>query len=92
MNYLITMLGDFQDNDRVRAINICLAPMVSSKKLKLSNTNTFIISHFESDWNLNNITSYVKDVLNNHVDMVIVSPSENVSVLVKDDFVSNLTD
>jgi hypothetical protein len=92
MNYLITMLGDFQDNDRVRAINICLAPMVSSKKLKLSNTNTFIISHFESDWNLNNITSYVKDVLNNHVDMVIVSPSENVSVLVNNDFASNLTD
>lgn len=92
MNYLITMLGDFQDNDRVRAINICLAPMVSSKELKLSNTNTLIISHFESDWDLNNITSYVKDVLNNQVDMVIVSPSENVSILANNDFASHLTD
>lgn len=92
MNYLITMLGDFQNNDRVRAINICLAPMVSSKELKLSNTNTFIISHFESDWDLNNITSYVKDVLNNQVDMVIVSPSENVTILANNDFASHLTD
>lgn len=92
MNYLITMFGDFQDSDRVRAINICLAPMVSSKELKFSKSDTFIISHFESDWDLDYINSYIKDVLNNQVDMVIVSPSENVTILANNDFVSHLTD
>lgn len=92
MNYLITMFGDFQDSDRVRAINICLTPMVSSKELKFSKSDTFIISHFESDWDLDYINSYIKDVLNNQVDMVIVSPSENVTILANNDFVSHLTD
>jgi transcriptional regulator with AAA-type ATPase domain len=92
MNYLITMFGDFQDSDRVRAINICLAPMVSSKNLKLSKSDSFIISHFESEWDIDYITSYIKDVLNNQVDMVIVSPSENVTILANNDFVGNLED
>jgi hypothetical protein len=86
------MFGDFQDSDRVRAINICLTPMVSSKELKFSKSDTFIISHFESDWDLDYINSYIKDVLNNQVDMVIVSPSENVTILANNDFVSHLTD
>ncbi len=92
MNYLITMFGDFQDSDRVRSINICLAPMVSSKELKFSKSDTFIISHFESEWALDYINSYIKDVLNNQVDMVIVSPSENVTILANNDFASHLTD
>jgi len=86
------MFGDFQDSDRVRAINICLTTMVSSKELKFSKSDTFIISHFESDWDLDYINSYIKDVLNNQVDMVIVSPSENVTILANNDFVSHLTD
>jgi hypothetical protein len=92
MNYLITMFGDFQDSDRVRAINICLAPMVSSKELKFSKSDSFIISHFQSEWDIDYITSYIKDVLNNQVDMVIVSPSENVTILANNDFVSHLED
>ena len=92
MNYLIIMFGDFQDSDRVRAINICLAPMVSSKELKFSKSDSFIISHFQSEWDIDYITSYIKDVLNNQVDMVIVSPSENVTILANNDFVSHLED
>ena len=92
MNYLITMFGNFQDSDRVRAINICLAPMVSSKELKFSKSDSFIISHFQSEWDIDYITNYIKDVLNNQVDMVIVSPSENVTILANNDFVSHLTD
>jgi hypothetical protein len=86
------MFGDFQDSDRVRAINICLAPMVSSKELKFSKSDSFIISHFQSEWDIDYITSYIKDVLNNQVDMVIVSPSENVTILANNDFVSHLED
>jgi hypothetical protein len=92
MNYLITMFGNFQDSDRVRAIKICLAPMVSSKELKFSKSDSFIISHFQSEWDIDYITSYIKDVLNNQVDMVIVSPSENVTILANNDFVSHLED
>jgi len=92
MNYLITMFGNFQDSDRVRAINICLTPMVSSKELKFSKSDSFIISHFQSEWDIDYITNYIKDVLNNQVDMVIVSPSENVTILANNDFVSHLTD
>jgi hypothetical protein len=86
------MFGDFQDSDRVRAINICLAPMVSSKELKFSKSDSFIISHFQSEWDIDYITNYIKDVLNNQVDMVIVSPSENVTILANNDFVSHLED
>lgn len=92
MNYLITMFGNFQDSDSVRAIKICLAPMVSSKELKFSKSDSFIISHFQSEWDIDYITSYIKDVLNNQVDMVIVSPSENVTILANNDFVSHLED
>ncbi len=92
MDYLITMFGDFQDSDRVRAINICLAPMVSSKELKFSKSDSFIISHFESEWDLDSINTYVKDVLNNQVDMVIISPSKDVTIFANHDFVNHLTD
>ena len=66
--------------------------MVSSKELKFSKSDSFIISHFQSEWDIDYITSYIKDVLNNQVDMVIVSPSENVTILANNDFVSHLED
>ena len=66
--------------------------MVSSKELKFSKSDSFIISHFQSEWDIDYITNYIKDVLNNQVDMVIVSPSENVTILANNDFVSHLED
>ena len=91
MDYLITMLGEFPNEDVVKDINLSLSPIIDSNHLKFHFTETSIISHFSSELSLAEISSYLKDALYSKVELVIVSPSEKTAILANDVFIEHLS-
>lgn len=91
MNYLITIFGEFRDEEVAKDTILCFSSVIDSTHLKYHFTNHSIITHFSSEMSLAELSSYVKDALYGKVDVVIISPSDTTAILANEVFMEHLS-
>lgn len=92
LSYLVTVFGDYKEDEVVGKVSSGILPVVESEDLKFYRSEHSIIYHFSTDMDYHQLSSFLKDSLVDIADVVIISPAETSTILANDEFHNHLTD
>ena len=92
LSYLVTVFGDYKEDEVVGKVSSSILPVVESDDLKFYRSEHSIIYHFSTDLDYQQLNSFLKDSLFDVADVVIISPAETSTILANDEFHNHLTD
>lgn len=92
-NYLLTIIGEFNDKESCRSVALSVSPIVDSPNLKFHYRKNVLIFHFSSEIPQEEIVEYIRGILFGVTDFFILNKmSDNVSVSMPEDVYAHLFD
>lgn len=89
--YLLTVIGDFKTQEKLREIALALSPLVDSQTLKYQYTKGVLIFHFASEMDMKDIHEFLEITSYELYDSFILSEfNDKVSVFMPQDYVDHL--
>jgi hypothetical protein len=91
--FLLTIIGDFKENNLLSEVALTLTPIVDSPHLKFQSSNGVLIFHFASEVEQNEIHEYIQGSLFGLIDCFILTEyTDKVSVSMTKELKDHLFD
>ena len=91
--FLLTVIGDFKQEDLLSEIALTITPIVDSPHLKFQSSNGTLIFHFASEVNQEEIHDYIQGSLFGLIDsFILVEYTDKVSVCMTKELKDHLFD
>lgn len=90
MEYIITVLGNFEEQKKIDEITKSLQKLILNEDLTFNYNDYSLIACLNSDISLETLSSKVRDLLYLKAELVLISPSEVTSIVSNDEFIKHL--